>query len=175
MPKTPSVKKVSSEKKKTNRIVAVSREYADYARELAERSSKNEKISRDEIIKLSRKWRRVFAGAARAAGIDDESAIATMFDGLAQSCRWPHLSETALESNRSLAEWLSQVASDVSYCSDRWNLDRLFRCHWTHNRTVEKFDDRQHYSYLKESYPVRNMKYEDLMERRSDRKKNARD
>ena len=43
---------------------------------------------------------------------------------------WKRLHLTADEEEVIKVEWLDKFYWDVSYCSDRWSLDRLCRCHW---------------------------------------------
>lgn len=31
---------------------------------------------------------------------------------------------------------LQPTTNDVMYCSDRWSLDRLTRCHWTYRQYI---------------------------------------
>ena len=43
---------------------------------------------------------------------------------------WKRLHLTADEEEVTKAEWLDKFYWEISYCSDRWSLDRLCRCHW---------------------------------------------
>ena len=43
---------------------------------------------------------------------------------------WDRLHLTDEEKAKPSSEFLDDFYYDVLYCSDRWSLDRLMRCHW---------------------------------------------
>ena len=47
---------------------------------------------------------------------------------------WNHLWMTDDEKKKPVNEWLNDFMADVFYCSDRWSLDRLMRCHWMYRQ-----------------------------------------
>jgi hypothetical protein len=50
---------------------------------------------------------------------------------------WKRLHLTPAEEEKTEAEWLNEFRWDVLYCSDRFSLDRLMRCHWLFRRYME--------------------------------------
>ena len=74
------------------------------------------------------RWHEIFSKVCRLLGFN-KSAAKILWNQLAHG-NWEHLHETDEERNRSTDEWLDAFSSDVFYCSDRWTLDRLMRCHW---------------------------------------------
>lgn len=47
---------------------------------------------------------------------------------------WDKLHQGKEEEGYTSDEWLKLFFDEVHYCSDRMNLDRLFRCHWLYNQ-----------------------------------------
>lgn len=74
------------------------------------------------------RWHEIFSQVCRLLGFN-KSATKILWKELAYG-NWKHLHETDEECNKSAEEWLDDFSSDVFYCSDRWTLDRLMRCHW---------------------------------------------
>jgi hypothetical protein len=50
---------------------------------------------------------------------------------------WKRLHLTEDEKSLSSYRWLDQLMGEVWYCSDRWSLDRLTRCHWLFRNYIE--------------------------------------
>lgn len=73
-------------------------------------------------------WRQVFEAVLIRERFT-RHAIDYMWDNLAQG-NWERLHQTEGEKAKTAAEWLEDFRLDVFYCSDRWSLDRLTRCHW---------------------------------------------
>lgn len=82
--------------------------------------------SLDEIERL---WRQVFEAVLMRERFT-RRAIDYMWDNLAQG-NWEHMHQTEAERAMTTDEWLEAFRDEVFYCSDRWSLDRLTRCHWT--------------------------------------------
>ena len=78
---------------------------------------------------VERLWRRVFE-AVLVRERFTRRAIDYMWDNLAQG-NWEHMHQTEAERAMTADEWLEAFRADVYYCSDRYTLDRLTRCHWT--------------------------------------------
>lgn len=73
-------------------------------------------------------WRQVFEAVLIREKFT-RHAIDYMWSNLAQG-NWEHMHQTEVEKARTADEWLDEFRTDVWYCSDRWSLDRLTRCHW---------------------------------------------
>lgn len=82
--------------------------------------------SPDEVGRL---WRNVFEAVLIRERFT-RHAIDYMWDNLAQG-NWEHMHQTDEEKAKTSSGWLEDFELDVFYCSDRWSLDRLTRCHWT--------------------------------------------
>lgn len=77
---------------------------------------------------LYRMWHAVFSRVLRERGYNRKS-IGHMWEELVLG-NWKRLHLTDEERRRTRGEWLEDFRSEVFYCSDRWSLDRLARCHW---------------------------------------------
>lgn len=88
--------------------------------------------STDEVERL---WRQVFEAVLIRERFT-RRAIDYMWEHLAQG-NWKHLWQNENERGRSDDEWLTEFRLDVFYCSDRWSLDRLTRCHWQWRQWME--------------------------------------
>ena len=84
---------------------------------------------------VERLWRQAFEAVLIAQRFT-RRAIDWMWEELAVGC-WKRLWPTDEEKERTAGEWLREFAGDVFYCSDRWSLDRLARCHWAWRRYME--------------------------------------
>lgn len=84
--------------------------------------------SEPELEEVTERWRRVFEAILICERFT-RRAINYMWEYLAQG-NWEHLHQTDEERCFSPDEWLEKFCNDVFYCSDRWSLDRLTRCHW---------------------------------------------
>lgn len=78
---------------------------------------------------VERLWRATFEAVLIRERFT-RSAIDFMWGNLAQG-NWERLHLDEAEKARTADEWLGLLRDDVWYCSDRWSLDRLTRCHWT--------------------------------------------
>lgn len=81
-----------------------------------------------DVAEVERLWRKTFESVLIAERFT-RRAIDYMWDNLAQG-NWKHLHQTDEEKAMTTDEWLELFRGDVWYCSDRWSLDRLTRCHW---------------------------------------------
>ena len=74
------------------------------------------------------RWRDVFNCVLRDLGFPKKTRD-TMWYGLANG-NWKRLHTTEEEDSYTSEKWLETLKDDVFYCSDRYSLDRLMRCHW---------------------------------------------
>lgn len=77
---------------------------------------------------IEESWHRAFSCAAKSIGIN-KAAMEILWHHLAEG-NWERLNLTDEEFKRTSDDWLDSLREDVWYCSDRWSLDRLTRCHW---------------------------------------------
>ena len=85
-----------------------------------------QRYSSPQIIEES--WHRTFSCVAKSLGFK-KAARKTLWENLADG-NWEHFNLTDEEKKLTSYEWLEALCLDVRYCSDRWTLDRLTRCHW---------------------------------------------
>ena len=85
-----------------------------------------QRYSSPQIIKES--WHRTFSCVAKSLGFK-KAARRILWDNLADG-NWEHFHLTDEEEKLTSQQWLEALCWDVWYCSDRWTLDRLTRCHW---------------------------------------------
>ena len=78
--------------------------------------------------KIDESWYRTFSCVAKSLGFN-KAARRILWENLADG-NWEHFHLTDEEEKRTADEWLNELCWDVRYCSDRWTLDRLTRCHW---------------------------------------------
>lgn len=79
----------------------------------------------EEDIKTA--WHKAFNGILMSFGFDGNL---TFFWNNLVAGNWKRLHLTADEEDLEPKEWLDKLYWEVLYCSDRWSLDRLMRCHW---------------------------------------------
>ena len=77
--------------------------------------------------KVEEYWHRAFCCIAKYLGFNG-SARKILWEDLVQG-NWEHLHEMKNEEGFTSEEWLEKLREDCFYCSDRWSLDRLTRCH----------------------------------------------
>jgi hypothetical protein len=87
--------------------------------------------------KVVEHWRRAFYCIAKYLGFN-KATRRILWHDLAVG-NWTHLHPTGDESRYTSDKWLDELRWDVHYCSDRWSLDRLMRCHWTYRWYVWTF------------------------------------
>lgn len=85
--------------------------------------------------KIERMWRAAFSRVLREMGFN-RKARKVMWDTLAIG-GWKHLHQTEEEKLKTREEWLEAFKWEVFYCSDRYALDRLTRCHWLYRQWAE--------------------------------------
>ena len=90
---------------------------------------------------VERLWRQAFESVLIRERFT-RRAIDYMWDNLAQG-NWERMHRTDEERRLSPDEWLGRFRDDVWYCSDRWSLDRLTRCHWLWRQYKEKAERRE--------------------------------
>lgn len=81
-----------------------------------------------DVLEIEHLWQLAFSSVLRNFGFPDK-CIRVMWDELVVG-NWERLHMTDEEQERTAAEWLEQLRLEVYYCSDRWSIDRLSRCHW---------------------------------------------
>lgn len=79
-------------------------------------------------------WSRVFFNVARELGFNKATRRILWRDLVVGN--WDRLHLTEDEREMAPHEWIQALRSDVWYCSDRWSLDRLARCHWLYRQYV---------------------------------------
>lgn len=82
--------------------------------------------------KVEEGWKGTFCTIAACLGFN-RATRRILWEELALG-NWEHLHVTNEERFRTADEWLDMLYYDVFYCSDRWTLDRLTRCHWTYRQ-----------------------------------------
>lgn len=82
----------------------------------------------DDPKKVERMWHATFTRVLREMGFPRRSCR-YIWDNLVQG-NWLRLWLTEDEKRRTTESWLDDFRHEVWYCSDRWSLDRLTRCHW---------------------------------------------
>ena len=80
------------------------------------------------ISNIVNDWKEIFFHVCDQLGINRKSAN-VLFDELACG-NWSHLHHTDEEKKLTQSDWFESFMYDLFYCSDRWSLDRLTRCHW---------------------------------------------
>lgn len=73
-------------------------------------------------------WKRTFCCVAKYLGFN-RATRRILWEELVRG-NWKRLHQTTEEESKTAEEWLEMFCGDVAYCSDRWSLDRLTRCHW---------------------------------------------
>lgn len=87
--------------------------------------SQYEKLT-DEDIEFG--WSRIFSAVyVHLGGSYKDSKF--LFDNLFDTGNWSHLQMNEAEKSRDMQQFVDDFRYDVFYCSDRWSLDRLARCH----------------------------------------------
>lgn len=89
-----------------------------------------------DVSKVVDSWHEIFVHVCYYLDIDFKSAE-VLWKNLAWG-NWEHLHKTEEEEQYSEKEWFKKFVSDVFYCSDRWSLDRLERCHWQFRQWIKK-------------------------------------
>lgn len=82
----------------------------------------------DDAKAVTDGWHKVFVGVCKHLGINRRSAN-VLFENMCLG-NWKHLHQTDGESEFTSDIWFDKFLWDVFYCSDRWSVDRLMRCHW---------------------------------------------
>lgn len=88
----------------------------------------------DDVDSITNDWHTLFVKVCKYFGINKSSANVLWEDMCLGN--WHHLWMTDDEKKKPANEWLDDFIADVFYCSDRWSLDRLMRCHWTYRQWV---------------------------------------
>jgi hypothetical protein len=81
------------------------------------------------------RWHKTFSLVLAYLGPFPRDTRRYMWDELV-SGNWERLHITDEERCLPPEYWLEELRSDVFYCSDRWSLDRLTRCHWLYRAYV---------------------------------------
>lgn len=80
-------------------------------------------------------WRRVFGTVLADFGFP-RKARTFLWDNLVVG-NWKHLHMTETEKTYGADDWLDLLVGEVFYCSDRWTMDRLVRCHWMYRQYMD--------------------------------------
>ena len=91
----------------------------------------NLSIDPEMVVRL---WRSVFGCVLKSFGVPKKSRR-LLWEELVKG-NWGRLHQTERECELSSSQWLGQLHDEVWYCSDRWSLDRLTRCHWLYRQYV---------------------------------------
>lgn len=78
--------------------------------------------------KVEEHWHRAFNCVAKHLGFNKVTRRILWEDLVIGN--WERLHQTDDESHWTPEKWLDKLRWEVMYCSDRWSLDRLTRCHW---------------------------------------------
>lgn len=78
--------------------------------------------------KVEEYWHRAFSCVAKYLGFGRKERGVLWNELVAGN--WKRLHQTEDEENWTPEMWLDALYWQVMYCSDRWSLDRLTRCHW---------------------------------------------
>ena len=78
--------------------------------------------------KVEEYWYRAFNCVAKYLGFN-KATRRILWEDLVMG-NWRRLHQTDEESRYTPEKWLDKLYWEVTYCSDRWSLDRLTRCHW---------------------------------------------
>lgn len=84
---------------------------------------------------ITRLWRAAFSCALRDMGLPSK-ARRFLWDELAAG-NWKHFHQQEDELKKDAWHWARDFGGDVLYCSDRWSLDRITRCHWTYRQLMD--------------------------------------
>lgn len=82
--------------------------------------------------KVEKHWHRTFNCVAKYLGFNKPTRK-ILWNELVYG-NWEHLHTTEDESKMTPEAWLEKLHYEVAYCSDRWSLDRLTRCHWLYRQ-----------------------------------------
>ena len=84
---------------------------------------------------VAERWHHTFCCIAEYLGFNRQSRR-ILWNELVYG-NWERLHMTDAEEEYTPDHWLSCLGDDVWYCSDRWCLDRLTRCHWLYRKYME--------------------------------------
>lgn len=100
---------------------------------------KNYRGNYDNVDGVANDWHTLFVKICKYFGINKSSANVLWEDMCIGN--WEHLWKTDEEKVKTSNDWLDAFMSDVFYCSDRWSLDRLMRCHWMYRQYIDACND----------------------------------
>ena len=89
-----------------------------------------------DVSKVIDCWHEIFVHVCYYLDIDFNSAE-VLWNNLAYE-NWEHLHQTEEEKQYDAKEWFEIFYYDMFYCSDRWSLTRLERCHWKFRQWIRK-------------------------------------
>lgn len=102
--------------------------------------SEYENIDDVDVAKIHDHWHGIFIHVCYYLGINKKSAK-VLWENFTQE-NWEHLHQTEEEKQYGEKEWFDKFFYDVLYCSDRWSLTRLERCHWAFRQWYRKAKER---------------------------------
>ena len=88
--------------------------------------------SLSNIVSIKNEWHAIFNDVCYGIGFSDKNT--NMLWTELVNGNWKHLQKSNKEEENTPADWFDSFCRDVFYCSDRWSLDRLMRCHWLHRQ-----------------------------------------
>lgn len=88
----------------------------------------------DDLAEFCVDWRKLFIYICQKEFGFSKRNAQYMFDELGHS-NWNYL-PAASDEAKTENDLLGSFLSDVFYCSDRWSLDRLLRCHWKYRKAA---------------------------------------
>lgn len=100
---------------------------------------KKHKEDHSDIEAIKAEWYGIFSDVCWYLGINKRSSKELWL----QMCEgnWTHLHLTEEEKKLTDDEWFNDFNAEVLYCSDRWSVDRLMRCHWMFRQWGRKASD----------------------------------
>lgn len=84
--------------------------------------------------KVTEYWHRAFCCVAKYLGFNAATRRILWEELVAGN--WSRLHLSYDEGLNTSDDWLRDFCWDVVYCSDRWSLDRLTRCHWLYRMYI---------------------------------------
>jgi hypothetical protein len=93
------------------------------------------KENHSDVENVTDDWYSIFVKVCKYLGINKSGSDVLWND---MCCgNWKHLWATEDERDKSADDWFVDFSADVFYCSDRWSIDRLMRCHWMYRQWIK--------------------------------------
>ena len=88
--------------------------------------------SKCDVVGIKNGWHSIFNDVCYHFSFNKNNAY-MLWKNLCEG-NWEHLHQTDEEKSKDAAWWFNRFCGEVFYCSDRWSMDRLMRCHWLHRQ-----------------------------------------